>query len=136
MDLVGSEPDLDLYDPSWPIYTHRPVAGPAKIANGSDAHHSVDQTIISAGAVIKGGTVSQSVLSPEAHLDHAEVSESILMDRVRVEAGARLRKTIVAEGVTIPSGMSIGFDPETDSKRFVVTEDGVTVVPSRIVLDE
>ncbi len=136
-DLVSPEPKLDLYDPTWPIYTYRPVVAPAKItcsADGSGGY--VADSIISAGCLITDAAVRQSVLSPGVSIRDACVEQSVLMDDVTVAPGAHLCKAIVAEGVTIPAGMSIGDDRERDARRFVVTDDGITVVPSRIVLDE
>jgi len=137
MDLVGPLPKLNFYDPTWPIYTHRPVAPPAKLCSGGDSSSLLlADSIVSPGCVIFGGVLRESVLSPGVSVREACVEQSVLMDDVTVSPGATLRKVIVAEGVTIPADMSIGDDPEHDSRRFVVTEDGITVVPSRIVLDE
>jgi len=136
-DLVSSTPKFNLYDAAWPIYTYRPVGPPAKLcATGRPDDLRVVDSIISAGCLIRGSRVERSVLSPGVCIDRASVRESILMDHVTVEPGARLNKVIVAEGVTIPANMVIGEDRDADAKRFVVTDDGITVVPSRIVLDE
>ncbi len=136
-DLLSREPELDLYDPTWPIYTYRPVAPPAKITCGAEGHGAwVADSIISAGCLIADAAVSQSVLSPGVTIRDACVEQSVLMDNVTVAPGAHLRKVVVAEGVDIPAGMRIGHDAERDARRFVVTADGITVVPSRIVLDE
>ena len=137
LDLVSLQPKFNLYDPSWPIYTHRPVAPPAKLCSGGDySSLLVADSIVSAGCVVSGSLVRESVLSPGVSVRSASVEQSILMDNVTVSPGAKLCKVIVAEGVTIPADMSIGDDPERDATRFVVTEDGITVVPSRIVLTE
>ena len=136
-DLVSPTPKFNLYDAAWPVYTHRPVGPPAKLSSAGkpDDLHVAD-TIISAGCLIRGSQVERSVLSPGVCIDRACVRESILMDHVTVEPGARLTKVIVAEGVTIPADIVIGEDRAADTRRFVVTDDGITVVPSRIVLDE
>ena len=137
LDLVSPTPKFNLYDAAWPVYTHRPVGPPAKLCSAGrpdDLH--VSDSIISAGCLIRGSGVERSVLSPGVSIDRASVRESILMDHVTIEPGARLTKVILAEGVTIPAGMVIGEDRTADTRRFVVTDEGITVVPSRIVLDE
>lgn len=137
MDLVSPVPLLDMYDPTWPIYTYRPVAPPAKINSGEDKKaRCICNSIISPGSIIVGGLVNESVLSPNVYVDRAEVDQSVLMDGVTVGEGARLRKVIIGEGVNIPAGLEIGFDPDKDRKRFVVTDHGVTVIPSRVILEE
>ena len=52
------------------------------------------------------------------------------MEGVDVGRHARLRRTIVDKGVRIPSGMTIGFDPEADAAMgLTISAGGVTVVP-------
>ena len=76
------------------------------------------------------------MLSPGVRLEEdAEVTESILMDNVRVGPGARLSKTIVDENVELPAGYVIGLDRSADEKKFVVSDNGVTVVPAGVVFD-
>ena len=50
------------------------------------------------------------------------------MPGVRIGKGARLRRTIVEEGVHIPVGFQVGFDLDHDRNRHTVTESGVVVV--------
>jgi glucose-1-phosphate adenylyltransferase len=73
--------------------------------------------------------VRQSILSPGVHIeDGATVESSVLMERVCVNKNAQIRNAIVEEGVSIPAGSQIGFDPEYDRKHHFVTETGVVVV--------
>ena len=98
-------------------------------SGGSSQSGSIDLFTIS------GGKVVRSILSPDVRVDdHAHVEECVLMDEVKVGKGARLRRTIVDKRVTIPDGMSIGFDHEQDAKRFLVTEGEITVVPKEMPL--
>jgi len=79
--------------------------------------------------------VIRSILSPGVRIhSYAEVVESVILDRVDVGRGARIRKAIIDKDVKIPRGMEIGYDLEEDAKRFTITEGGVVVVPSGIVL--
>ncbi|NLJ37100.1 MAG: glucose-1-phosphate adenylyltransferase [candidate division WS1 bacterium] len=136
MHLLDAHPPLDLYDQSWPIFTHRPVAPPARVsAVKSTSDDCLADTIVSAGCLIRDAQVRRCVLSPGVTVDGASVEESILMDNVTVQPGARLHRVIVAEDVTVPAGTIIGRDRGRDATQFVVTESGVTVVPTRIVLD-
>jgi len=48
---------------------------------------------------------------------------------VQIERRAKLRKTIVDEGIYIPEDMRIGFDHEEDRMRgCIVTESGIVAV--------
>jgi ADP-glucose pyrophosphorylase len=50
------------------------------------------------------------------------------MPGVRIGKGARLRRTIVEEGVHIPAGFQVGFDLDQDRNHHTVTKAGVVVV--------
>jgi glucose-1-phosphate adenylyltransferase len=60
----------------------------------------------------------------------ATIEDSILLDGAEVGPGACLRRTIVDEGVRVPAGARIGFDPVEDAALGHVTRGGVTVVTS------
>ena len=136
MDLVAPVPELDLYDETWPTFTYKPPLPPAKIVSGENSRQArVTDSLLSAGVIICGADVHRSVLSPGVRVDDlANVCECILMDDVVVGKGAALKRVIVDEGVVIPDGYKIGFDPEEDARKFVVNA-GITVVPKRVVLD-
>jgi glucose-1-phosphate adenylyltransferase len=63
----------------------------------------------------------------------AEVSESVLMNGVRVGCGARVRRTLIDKSTSIPAGEVIGYDTEADRRRFLVTENGIVVIPRDFV---
>ena len=48
---------------------------------------------------------------------------------------ARIRRAIIDKNVTIPEGYEIGFDPESDKKKFTVTESGIVVIGKNAILD-
>jgi glucose-1-phosphate adenylyltransferase len=74
--------------------------------------------------------VRRSILGPSCKVNsYALVEDSILFENVRVGRGAKLKKTIIDENITIPEGMEIGFDHENDRLRgCIVTESGIVVV--------
>lgn len=86
--------------------------------------------MLCSGAIIAGGSVRDSILSPNVRGgDTADIDRSILFEGVHVGAGARLRRVIVDKFVDIPPGEEIGLDPEGDRRRFIVSDGGVVVVP-------
>jgi glucose-1-phosphate adenylyltransferase len=96
----------------------------------------VTDSLVSAGCVINEARVSRSVLSPRVQIGRgAEVSEAILWDGVRIGVGAKIRRAIIEDGVNIPPRYTIGYDREADVSRFPVTEGGIVVVPSNVVLE-
>lgn len=133
MDLVAMDPLFNLYDREWPLRTYQGQYPPAKFVwaqegPGGRLGMAVD-SIVSAGCIISGGRVYHSILSPNVRLhSYAEVRDSILFDGVDVGRGARVQRAIVDEGVMIPPGMVIGYDPVEDKRRFAVSGQGIVVV--------
>jgi glucose-1-phosphate adenylyltransferase len=133
MELVDVVPVLNLYDADWPIYSYREPAPPAKTVHGELT--TVRDSLLSAGCIVSGAHLHRSVLSPNVYIHQgARVHDSVLMDGVEVGRGTVLSRTVVDEGVHIPDGFSAGIDPEADRRRFVVSDEGVTVIPQGIIL--
>ncbi len=130
MDLASVAPVLNLYDTSWPIRTHQRQYPPAKFvfAEAGRTGTALD-SVISSGCIISGGTVRNSVLSPDVRVNsYAEVDSSIIFSHVNIGRRTRIRKAIIDRDVHIPEGTVIGFDTEADRQRYFVTESGITVV--------
>jgi glucose-1-phosphate adenylyltransferase len=130
MDLRSVEPELNLYNPEWPIRTAAYNEGPIKCTFNDDGMRgSLIDSIACSGCILAGGEVVGSVLGRKVYVDGgAHVSESILMENSRIGAGARLHRVIVDRNGVVPAGEQIGFDPEKDSEKYHVTETGITVV--------
>jgi len=137
MDLVDPYPDIDLYESAWPIRTYFGQHPPARIVDSSidlGLHGKVVDSLVSSGCVISGGQVERSVLSPQVKVHTgAQVSECILMNEVDIGRRAVVRRALVSPGVQIPDGAQVGVDAEADQARFVVTANGVTVIPEDFV---
>ena len=132
MDLIRPLPVFNLYNYSWPLYTHQIMAPPAKTVRGPSGQPGVAlDSIVSPGVLITGGRVESSVLSPKVVVEHdARVSESVIMQNVRVGAGAQVHRAIIDKNMVIPPGATIGINREEDLARgFTVTDSGLTVAP-------
>jgi len=130
MDLVSVSPVFNLYDQAWPIRTFQRQYPPAKFVFGDPGRlgTAVD-SIVSMGCILSGGTVRNSVLSPDVRVSsYSEVEASILFSHVRVGRRCRIRKAILDRDVEIPEGTEIGYDLAADKQRYFVTETGITVV--------
>jgi glucose-1-phosphate adenylyltransferase len=130
MDLVSVHPIFNLYNRQWPIYTSGPPRPPAKfVFEGSEGTGQALNSMVSAGAIISGGTVRRSVISPGVVIEsHAQVDGSVLMDDVRVGPGAIVRNAIIDKNVHVPPGAHIGVDLARDRGRFTVSEAGIVVI--------
>jgi glucose-1-phosphate adenylyltransferase len=136
MDLVSVTPQLNLYDPQWPILTYQSSYPPAKtVLEEKGRMGTAINSILSNGCIISGGSVRRSILSPRAMVhSYAEVEDSILLEGVDIGRHARIRRTIIDKDVQIPSDMEIGYNLDEDAKRFTVTGSGIVVVPKGIRL--
>lgn len=135
MDLVNVDPVLNLYDREWPIRTYQPQLpppkfvfndGPGESARRGEAHDSM----VCQGAIISGGHVRRSILSPNVRVNsYAVVESSILFDGVNVGRHCHIRRAIIDKDVQIPAGTTIGLNPEHDRQRgFTISEQGVVVI--------
>jgi glucose-1-phosphate adenylyltransferase len=87
-------------------------------------------SIISAGTVIAGGSVQNSILFSNVHIgDEAVVEDCILFDDVQIGDGTHIRNCIIDKSVKIPAGTKIGLDAEEDAARYHVTESGIVILP-------
>ncbi|MHA7262307.1 glucose-1-phosphate adenylyltransferase [Arthrobacter sp. TMN-37] len=131
MDLISPLPLFNLYNLQWPIYTRQSVSPPAKFVRGADGRSGeAHDSIVSAGVVVSGGSVQGSILATDVFVEErAEVSDSVLMDKVSIGPGAIVRRAIVDKNVKIPAGARIGVDRELDlSRGFAVTDSGLTIL--------
>ncbi len=133
MNLVGVDPEFNLYDRDWPIRTYQEQFPPAKtVFSGEEITGRVGlalDSMVASGCIISGGKIQRSVLSPNVRVNsYAQVFDSILMEGVNVGRHAKIKRAIIDKDVSIPQGMVIGYDPIEDKKRFFVSEEGIVVV--------
>jgi len=130
MDLVSVSPVFNLYDRDWPMRTHQRQYPPAKFVFSEPGRTgSAVDSIISSGCIVSGGAVRNSVFSPDVRVNsYAEVDSSIVFSHVNIGRNCRIRKAIIDRDVHIPEGTVIGYDHESDRKRYFVTDTGITVV--------
>ena len=131
MDLIQIDPILNLYDQDWPIHTHQPAYPPPKFVHTEgDRRGAAFNSIVCQGAIISGGQVYRSIVSPGVRVNSfALVEDAILFDGVVVGRNARIRRAIIDKDVRIPTGFEIGWNRDADLARgFTVTDDGIIVV--------
>lgn len=133
IELTGVEPLLNMYDYHWPVRTDQPNLPPPKFVFDEDTGRrgEAHDSIVAAGTIISGAKVSRSILGPKCRVEErAEVSDSILMNGVRIGPDSVIRRAIIDKNVDLPAGAKVGVDLEADRRRgFTVTESGLVVIP-------
>jgi glucose-1-phosphate adenylyltransferase len=138
MDLISVDPILNLYDRDWPIHTYQPPMPPPKFVHSDhDRRGAAYNSIVCQGAIVSGGQVHRSILSPGVRIhSFALVEDAILFDGVEVGRHARIRRAILDKDVKVPPHCDIGWDREADLARgLTVTQEGITVVAKGEVLE-
>ena len=135
IDLTDPLPELDLYDRSWPIWTHAEITPPAKFVHDeNDRRGEAVTSLVSGGCIISGAALRRSLLFTGVHLhSYAKVENAVILPYVDVGQGARLKNVVIDRGVQIPGGLVVGEDPELDAKRFRTTQQGVSLITQPMI---
>ncbi|MFZ2628918.1 MAG: glucose-1-phosphate adenylyltransferase [Rugosibacter sp.] len=131
LELTKVTPELNMYDETWPIWTHQEQLPPAKFVFDDDdgRRGTAIDSLVSGGTIISGAAVYRSLLFSRVRVhSYAQVEDSVILPDVTIGRHARLRRVILDKHCHIPEGMSIGFDPEADRQRFHVNGNGITLV--------
>ena len=135
MEMTKVTPELNLYDRSWPIWTHQEQLPPAKFVFDDDTRRgeAID-SLISGGCVISGATVRRSLLFSSVHVHSwASVEDSVVLPGADIGRHAVLRRCVIDKHCRIPEGMRIGVDAAADRERFFVSPKGVVLVTAEML---
>lgn len=135
IDLTDLLPELDLYDRSWPIWSHAEITPPAKFVHDEEGRRGEAVTsLVSGGCIISGAALRRSLLFTGVHLhSYAKVENAVILPYADVGQGARLANVVIDRGVRIPPGLVVGEDPEHDAKRFRTTEQGICLITQAMI---
>ena len=117
MDLIAERPAFNLYNRSWPIYTHSGQLSPAAFRRGRHRRrvdHQFGLPDPRTGDPV--GAVAGVVVDPGA-----VVQGSILHDNVHIGRGAVVRGAVLDKNVDVPPGATIGVNPERDAELYTVS---------------
>ncbi|HSD74708.1 MAG TPA: sugar phosphate nucleotidyltransferase, partial [Steroidobacteraceae bacterium] len=130
MELVTVNPELNIYDQQWPIWTYQLQQPPAKFVLDQDGRRGMAvNSMVAGGAIISGAYVGQSLLFSNVRVEERSHLESaVILPDVEIGQGCVIRRAILDEGCEIPDNTHIGVDGAADAQRFYVTERGVVLV--------
>ncbi|TWB33276.1 glucose-1-phosphate adenylyltransferase [Nitrospirillum pindoramense] len=135
LDLTDLVPDLDLYDNDWPIWTYSEITPPAKFVHDEEGRRGqAISSLVSGGCIVSGASLKRSLLFTGVRVNSfSSVENAVLLPYVDVARSARLTGVVVDRGVTIPSGLVVGEDPEEDARRFRRTANGVCLITQAMI---
>ncbi len=131
MDLVSIDPEFNLYDSDWPIRTYIGQYAPTKtVWRGEKRRGQLIESMVCNGVIVSGGEVIRSILSSGVRINsYSHTEECILFNDVDVGRNCRMRRVIIDKNVSVPENTVIGYDHDQDRKRFMVTDNGITIIP-------
>jgi glucose-1-phosphate adenylyltransferase len=132
VELVHVNPELNIYDNEWPIWTYQVHSPPAKFVLDEDGRRGMAlNSMVSGGCIISGAVVRGSLLFSDVRVDERSVVEdSVILPHVEIGRNCHIRRAIIDEGCQIPEGLRIGTERESDARYFHVTDKGVVLVTS------
>ncbi|MHB1083673.1 MAG: glucose-1-phosphate adenylyltransferase [Thiobacillus sp.] len=130
MELCSVEPELNLYNRDWPIWTYQPQYPPAKfILDDEGRRGEAIDSLIAGGCILSGARVKRSVLFFATTVEnYSHVKDSVILPKVSIGSHCRISRTIIDKGCVIEDGTVIGEDPVEDARRFHVTPAGIVLV--------
>jgi len=130
MDVASVSPIFNLYDNNWPMRTRVRQYPPAKFVFGEPGRTGMSiNSVISAGCIVSGAVVRNSVLSQDVRVNsYSELDSSIVFSHVNIGRHCRIRRAIIDRDVHLPEGTVIGYDQNEDKRNYFVTPSGLTVV--------
>ncbi|TGB02879.1 glucose-1-phosphate adenylyltransferase [Halobacillus salinus] len=119
MDLLKKDPDLNLNDGEWRIYSKNPNQPPQYLAPTA----KVKNALINEGCRIHG-TVDTSIIFYGVQVsDSSVVKDSVIMPDVKIGKNVTINRAIISKGTVIEDGAVIG-DPTPGSEITLVAEEG------------
>ena len=125
---------LDLYDPTWKIYTKSEDLPPVKV--GSNAQ--IKRSLISNGCNIDGEII-HSVISPGVRVGEGSIiKDSVILNDVVIGKNCHIENTIIDKETIVGDNSIIGtgkdYQPNKDKPK--ILSSGINVVGKKLILPE
>ncbi len=136
MDLLGDNPNFDVWDNQWKIQSRSPLAPPQYLSDSAVVHNS----IVLSGSEIYG-KVENSLLSSYVKVGKGSViKDSIIMGGAEIGENTVVEYAVIDENVKIGNNVKIGKPKQDGGAISVIGRDSVvkdgTVVESGAMIDK
>ncbi len=129
-----NKPELDLYDPTWKIYTKSEDLPPVRV--GGDA--TIKTSLVSNGCIIDG-VVENSVLSPGVVVgEGSTVKNSVILNDVVIGKNCKIEDTIIDKNTVIGDNSVIGTGDKSiaNKDKPKLLSSGLNVIGKKLILPE
>lgn len=138
MELVSVDPELNLYDEDWPIWTYQEQLPPAKFVFNDEGRRGMAvDSMVADGCIISGAYVKHSLLFPQVQVrSFVQLRDAVVLPEVDIGRYCHLGKVIIDRGCAIPPGTVVGENADEDARRFYRTEKGVVLITREMLGQE
>ncbi len=120
-DLLGDNPEFDINDSSWKIYSRNSASSPAYIAPGS----KIVNSLVSTGTNIQGEVIN-SIISKGVVIEKgAKVIDSVILSDAKIGASSIIKYSIIDESVVIGKKCLIGEDRASGKEIAVIGRNSI-----------
>lgn len=135
IDLTDFEPELDIYDTEWPIWTYQELTSPAKFIHNEEGRRGqAVSSMVSGNCIISGSSLHRCLMYTGVRVNSfSQLDGVVAMPYVDIGRNVRLTNVVIDRGVVIPQGLVVGEDAELDAKRFRRTDNGVCLITQDMI---
>lgn len=135
LDLTDFEPELNIYDQQWPIWTYQEITPPAKFIHDEDLRRgSAISSLICGGCIVSGARINRGLLFPRVKChSYSSLKHVVILPDVTVGRRAKIKNSVIDRGVQIPEGFEVGYNPEVDARRFRRTDNGICLITQKMI---
>ncbi len=135
MEICEIEPELNLYNRDWPIWTYQTQHPPAKfIFDDKNRRGEAIDSLVSGGCILSGARVKRSVISFATTIEsYSLVKDSVILPKVHIGENCRITRAIIDKGTVIPDGTVVGENLDEDRKNYHVTPGGVVLITPQML---
>ncbi len=133
MDLLGDEPEFNLTDRHWSIYSRSFALSPQYIG----MNVKITNSTVTEGCIING-EVSNSIISSAVLIgEGSKVEDSVIMPGVVIGKNVTLKKCVIGSQAKIMDGATLGVTESEDNKyASAMCTNGIVLVESGATIKE
>lgn len=137
LDLASPKPELDVYDPDWPIHTYVESLPCAKfIHNNSQSYGAMMNSLVSGGCIIADSIITNSLLFSRVNIKPGSLIDScVLLPGVTVGKHCRLHNCVIDKNCVVPDNTVIGEDFLNDRELYHRTDEGIVLVTKEMLIN-